>query len=175
MRADYETDYTVRRVRIVGWSVSGVIGLGLVLALGWKIAEVSEQRAMNATREHLAASLSSFSAERVAKDQALDEEWTKRNPFVLLRWQQDNYCGELADSDESRRGCWYWLPQQGWVLYRPRFADEWAKGVGELQVYRVREIPREMSISSQSVGAAFALELEAVPPAELTAAGWISH
>ncbi|MBD9483642.1 hypothetical protein IB229_11710 [Pseudomonas sp. PDM14] len=175
MRADYETDYTVRRARIVGWSVIGVIGLGLVLALGWKIAEVSEQRAMNATREHLAASLSSFSAERVAKDQALDEGWTKRNPFVLLRWQQSNYCGELAMAEKPRRGCWYWLPQQGWVLYRTRFGDEWAKDAGELQVYRVRAVPREMSIGSQFMGAAFAMELEEVPRAEITAAGWISH
>lgn len=175
MRADYEADYTVRRARIVGWSLTGTIAFGLILLIGWKIAEVSEQRAMNSTRERLASSLSSFSAERVAKDQVLNKGWEKRNPFVLLRWQQDNYCGELTTAEEPRRGCWYWLPQQGWVLYRTRFGDEWTKDAGELQVYRVREIPREMSIGSQSVGAAFALELEEVPPAELTAAGWISH
>lgn len=143
--------------------------------MGWKIAVVSEQQAMSATREHLASSLTSLSAEHVAKGQLLGEGWTKRNPFVLLRWQQDTYCGELAIAEEPKPGCWYWLPRQGWVLYRTRFADEWTKDARELQVYRVREVPREMSIGSQSVGAASALELEVVPPAELTAAGWISH
>lgn len=175
MRPDYDADDTVRRMRRIGWGGALLILLGIVLALGWKIAQVSEIRAMDATREHLAASLNSLAAEQMAKNRMLDEAWRKRNPFVLLRWQQDNYCGELAVGDEPQAGCWYWLPAQAWVLYRPRFADEWTKGRGEMRVYRLLAVPGAMPTGAQLIGAGFALELQAVPQAEQSAAGLLSH
>jgi len=169
---DYQADYWVRRVRLIGWGLILVMALAVVLALGWKIAEVSERRAMDATRAHLAASLSGLAAEQMAKDRVLDEAWKRKNPFVLLRWQQDNYCGELTAPGEPRAGCWYWLPPQAWVLYRTRFADGW-KGRGhELHAWRLSTVPEGLSTASQSRGAPFALELEEVPAAELSAQGF---
>ncbi|QKE65512.1 hypothetical protein HNE05_19830 [Aquipseudomonas campi] len=172
MRPDYDADYTVRNMRRIGWGGALLILLGIVLALGWKIAQVSERRAMEATREHLAASLNSLTAEQMGKDQVLEPAWRKRNPFVLLRWQQDNYCGELAAGDAPQSGCWYWLPGKVWVIYRARFADGWTRGQGEVRAWRLLVVPDGMPTASQSSGAAFALELEAVPAAELSAAGY---
>ncbi|MEO4048498.1 hypothetical protein AAFN46_15590 [Pseudomonas sp. CAU 1711] len=171
MSPDYQVDYWVRRARQLGWGLGLAMLLALVLALGWKIARVSEARAMDATRQHLAASLSSLAAERVAKDRALDEAWRSKNPFVLLRWRQDNYCGELAAGDEPRAGCWYWLPHQAWVLYRPRFADGWTKRGSGVHAWRLQAIPAAPSTASQSTHGRFALELSAVSAAELTALG----
>lgn len=171
MTPDYQSGYWVRRVRLLGWGLALAMLLGLVLALGWKIAEVSEGRALDATREHLAASLNSLAAEQMAKDQAPDVAWQK-NPFVLLRWQQDNYCGELAAGDEPQAGCWYWLPQPAWVLYRPRFVDGWAGRGSEVLAWRVLAVPEGMSTASQSPDRRFALELAAVPAAELAAQGF---
>ncbi|MDD0842151.1 hypothetical protein [Pseudomonas sp. Gutcm_11s] len=172
MSPDYEAGYWVRRSRLFGWGLTLIMATGLLLALGWKIAEVSEERAMQATRENLATSLTHVAAEQMAKDQVPDAAWQKRNPFVLLRWQQDNYCGELAAGDEPEVGCWYWLPQQAWVLYRPRFADGWTKEGSEVRVWRLLAVPDVMSTASQSVRNAFALELEAVPAVELAAQGF---
>ncbi len=172
MRPDYDADDTVRHMRRIGWGGALLILLGIALALGWKIAQVSERRAMDATREHLAASLSSLAAETMAKDQVLEPVWRKRNPFVLLRWQQDNYCGELVAGYEPQAGCWYWLPSEAWVMYRARFADGWTRGWGEVRVWRLLVVSDGMPTASQLPGAAFALELEAVPAVEFSAAGY---
>jgi len=169
---DYAAGTWVRRARLLGWGLGLAMLLALLLVLGWKIAEVSEARATDATRRHLAASLSGLAAEQLAKDRVLDEAWKRKNPFVLLRWQQGNYCGELTSPGEPRAGCWYWLPQQAWVLYRTRFADGW-KGRGhELHAWRLSTVPEGLSTASQSRGAPFALELEEVPAAELSAQGF---
>ncbi|MDM8348174.1 hypothetical protein P8H27_04605 [Pseudomonas sp. sp1636] len=69
MRADYGARDDVRRLRRLGWSLSAPILLGVLLALAWKIAEVSERRALEATREHLVASLNGLVAEGVARGQ----------------------------------------------------------------------------------------------------------
>lgn len=172
MTPDYQSGYWVRRARLFGRVLILVMTLGLLLALGWKIAAVSEGRALDATREHLAASLSSLAAEQMAKDQVADTAWQKRNPFVLLRWQQDNYCGELAAGDAPAAGCWYWLPRQAWVLYRPRFVDGWAGQGDEVRAWRLLTVPEAISTASQSSGRHFALELAAVPAAELAAQGF---
>ena len=172
MSPDYEADYWVRRSRLFGWGLALVMLASVVLVLGWKIAEVSEERAMQATREHLTASLSSLAAEQMAKGRALDEVWKKRNPFVLLRWQQDNYCGDLAADGEPQSGCWYWLPSRAWVLYRPRFADGWTREGSEVRAWRLLAVPDGMPTASQSGRGAFALELEAVPAVELAAQGF---
>jgi len=169
---DYQADYWVRRARLCGRLLILAMALAILLALGWKIAEVSEARATDATRRHLAASLNGLAAEQLAKDRVLDEAWKRKNPFVLLRWQQDNYCGELAAGDEPQAGCWYWLPRQAWVLYRPRFADGWTWQGGEVQVWRLLAVPEGMPTASQSARSAFALELAAVPAAELSALGF---
>ena len=172
MSPDYAADYWVRRSRLVGWVLALAMLLSVVLALGWKIAEVSEERAMQATREHLAASLSSLAAEQMAKDRVLDEAWKNKNPFVLLRWQQDNYCGELAAGDAPQNGCWYWLQNQAWVLYRARFADGWTGGGSGVHAWRLLAVPEGMPTASQLGRGAFALELEAVPAVELAAQGF---
>lgn len=172
MSPDYETDFWVRRLRLLGWSLTLVMAVGMLLALSWKIAQVSERRALDATREHLAASLNSLAAEYLAKDKALGMAWRKKNPFALLRWQQDNYCGELAAGDAPQSGCWYWLPREAWVMYRASFADGWTRGQSEVRAWRLLVVPDGMPTASQSPGADFALELEAVTAVELSAAGY---
>jgi hypothetical protein len=169
---DYQADYWVRRSRLLGWALLLGMLLVLLLVLGWKIAEVSEQRAMQATREHLAASLTGLAAELMARDQVADAAWKRRNPFVLLRWQQDNYCGELAPGDSPRAGCWYWLPGPAWVLYRPRFAGEWMERGREVHAWRLQAVPETVATASQSRRGTFALELAPVTATELSAQGF---
>ena len=108
MRADYQIDRHVRLLRCAGWLICALLGLAVVLAMAWKIAQVSEQRALQATREHLAASLNSLAAEHLARHRELGAQWRKTNPFVLLRWEQDNYCGELPAGQAPQSACWYW-------------------------------------------------------------------
>nr|WP_298141617.1 hypothetical protein [uncultured Pseudomonas sp.] len=175
MSPDYGVDGQVRLARRWGRAVCGLILLGLALAMAWKIMQVSEARARQATLEHLAASLNSLAAEHIAKDQVLDPAWSKTNPFVLLRWQQDNYCGELAAGDKPRAGCWYWLPAHAWVLYQARFSDGWTLGQGELYAYRLLVLPDRVLTGSHLLQPMFALELEAVPATELSAQGWLSN
>ena len=172
MSPDYGVDDQVRLARRLGWVITVLILLGLVLAMAWKIAQVSEARAMQATREHLAASLNSLAAEHIAKDQVLDPAWSRKNPFVLLRWQQSDYCGELAAGDKPRSGCWYWLPAEAWVLYQARFSDGWSSGQGEMQAYRLVLLKGGMPTGSHLLQDVIALELEAVPAAELAAQDW---
>lgn len=172
MRADYQIDRHVRLLRCAGWLICALLGLAVVLAMAWKIAQVSEQRALQATREHLAASLNSLAAEHLARHRELGAQWRKTNPFVLLRWEQDNYCGELPAGQAPQSACWYWLPSRAWVLYRARFADGWARGQGEVRAWRVLVVPAELSTASQSGHGAFALELDPVPAAQVSAAGY---
>ena len=57
-------------------------------------------------------------------------------------------------------------------LFRTRFADGW-KGRGhELHAWRLSTVPEGLSTASQSRGVPFALELEEVPAAELSAQGF---
>ncbi len=175
MSPDYGVDDQVRLARRWGRAISGLILLSLALAMAWKILQVSEARAMQATREHLAASLNSLAAEHIAKDRVLDPAWSKTNPFVLLRWQQNDYCGELAAGAKPRSGCWYWLPAQAWVLYQARFSDGWSLGQGEMQAYRLVVLNGGMPTGSHLLQDVIALELEVVPAAELAAQGWSSN
>ena len=175
MSPDYGVDDQVRLARRLGWVITVLILLGLALAMAWKIMQVSEARAMQATREHLAASLNSLAAEHIAKDQVLDPTWSRKNPFVLLRWQQDNYCGELTAGDKPRNGCWYWLPAEAWVLYQARFSDGWTLGQGEQHAYRLLVLPDRVLTGSHLLQPLSALELEAVPATELSAQGWLSN
>lgn len=169
MRGEYQLDSRVRLARRLGWAFIWLTLSILVITLAWKIAQVSERRAMDATREHLTTGLNNLVAEQMAKNQALDKAWDSTNPFVLLRWQQDNYCGELVASAEPQRGCWYWLPERAWVLYQQRFDDERAN---EVRAWRLAAIPGSMATASHSKGNGFALELAEVPVDELTAAGY---
>jgi hypothetical protein len=175
MRQDYQLDHNVRLLRRIGRAVCWLIAVGLILGLGLKIAQVSETRAMDATREQLAASLNSLVAEHVAQGRVLDPAWSKTNPFVLLRWQQGNYCGELAVGGKPKSGCWYWLPSQVWVLYQARFGDGWTLGQGELHAYRLLVLPSGVLAGSHLLQPVSALELEAVPAAEIFAQGWLSY
>jgi hypothetical protein len=172
VRREYQLDGRVRLARRLGWAFTGLILLMIVLALGWKIAQVSERRALEATHEHLTTGLNNLVAEQMAKNQALDKAWHRTNPFVLLRWQQGNYCGELAASAEPQGGCWYWLPGRAWVLYQQRFRDEWANEPREVRAWRLVAVPGSLTTASHSQGAGFALELAEISAEELSAAGY---
>ncbi|MCQ4348619.1 hypothetical protein NGA35_14555 [Pseudomonas stutzeri] len=113
----------------------------VILVTMWHIARDSERRAMEATVANLARSLNALAAENMAHGQPLDEALARRDPFVLLRGQQGNYCGELASGQAPRRGCWYFLPQQARVLYRARF-DGWRSGGTDgVQVWQLVRLP----------------------------------
>lgn len=159
----------MRNVRLFGWGLSILIVLLMVGVLGWKMAQVSEVRAMDATKEHLAASLNALTAEQIAKDQELAPAWRKLNPFVLLRWQQDNYCGELALDSQPQQGCWYWVAAKGWVVYRARFFSNLNVAQDGVHAWQVLAVPEREAAGAS----AFALELEAVSAEELSIAGFL--
>lgn len=172
MRGEYQFNDSVRVARRLGWVVTGLILLLIVLALAWTIGQVSEQRALQATREHLSSSLNNLIAEQMAKNQAMDATWRKTNPFVLLRWQQDNYCGEVTAGQVLEAGCWYWLPRRAWIVYQQRFADEWANQQREVRAWRLLSVPTRLPTASHSDNASFALELEEISAADVSAAGY---
>lgn len=127
----------------------------------WHIVAAGERRAMNATAERLASSLNSLAAEKMAQGLPLDEGWAKRNPLVLLRGRQGNYCGELAEGRTPHRGCWYFLPQQARVLYRARFHG-WREGGKEgVQVWQLVRLPPQ-TMETAKAGRLTAVELRAV-------------
>lgn len=169
MRADYDTDRTVRHARQVGWSLCGLIALGLIWAMGSKILQVSEARTVSATRENLQASLNALAVEQAAKGQAVDTSWLRRNPFQLLRWINSDYCGELLERQLPQAGCWHYLPARGWLLHRSRFTDEQGVLAAELQVFQLQAVPQALSGSSESKDGLPSLELNPVPAAEITA------
>ena len=173
MRGEYQLEEHVRLARRLVWTIGGVLLVVVLLALAWQIAQVSERRAQQATREYLASSLISLTAEQLAQDRLLTRGMLTANPFQLLRWQQDNYCGELARGDTPASGCWYWLAEPGWVLYRWRFSDGWAEDSTELQAYRVQAVPQATAAGAHWQGRGLALEFQAVPQAQLAAQGLI--
>jgi hypothetical protein len=169
VKADYDSARTVRRARLLGWSLCGLIALGLVWAMASKILQVSEARALDATRENLLASLSALAAERVAQGLAADTSWLRRNPFQLLRWESSDYCGELVASQVPQTGCWHYLPARAWLLHRSRFADEQGELAAELRVFQLQAVPRQRLGSTELTDALISLELNEVPAAEITA------
>lgn len=115
----------VAPLRQRSWLLLALILAGTLATLLWHIARDSEVEGVKSTLEHLSRSFGAISAENMAKGRALDPRWVRGNPFVLLRWQPQEYCGELASDGEAQRGCWYFLPQQARLLYRGRFGDVW--------------------------------------------------
>ncbi len=169
MKSDYDSPRTVRHARWLAAAVCAVIGLGLVWAMAVKILQVSEARAVNATRENLLASLSSLAAERVAQGLPADASWLRRNPFQLLRWVNSDYCGELHERQLPQAGCWHYLPARGWLLHRSRFADEQGQLAAELHIFQLQAVPKLLQGSTESKDALISLELNPVPVAEVAA------
>ena len=169
MRADYDSGRTVQRARLLGWALCGLMALGLVWAMGAKILRVSEARALEATRENLGASLTALAAERVARGQAADASWLRRNPFQLLRWESSDYCGELLERQLPQAGCWHYLPARGWLLHRSRFTDPGQGIAAELRVFQLRAVPKLLPGGTESQDGLISLELSEVPTAEVTA------
>ena len=169
MKSDYDSPRTVRHARWLAAVVCGVITLGLVWAMGVKIMQVSEARAIDATRENLLASLNALAAERVAQNLPADASWLRRNPFQLLRWVNSDYCGELQERQLPQAGCWYYLPARGWLLHRSRFADEQGQLAAELHIFQLQAVPKLLPGSTESKDALISLELNSVPAAEVAA------
>lgn len=146
--------------RLARWLLALILANVIFISL-WHIAVDSERQAMNTTAEHLARSLNALAAENMAQGRPLDAGWATRNPFVLLRGQQGNYCGELADGQTPRRGCWYFLPQQARVLYRARFRG-WRRGGEEgVQFWQLVRLPLQ-TMATAKTERLIAVELRAV-------------
>jgi hypothetical protein len=154
-----EAPLAVRSWRTRGWLLLALMLLPAIAALAWRILQVSEERAYQATRESLAASLNALVAERLAQGGQRAEDALAANPFALLRWQPDEYCGELRQAEEARRGCWYYLPERHWVLYRSRFFDRWQGSGDELHLFRLEAVPEQMRNASQFTGSVVGVEL----------------
>lgn len=122
----------------------------------------SEELAVRLTVAHLARSLNALAAEHMARGQPLDADWARRNPFALLRGQQGNYCGELAEGQTPNRGCWYFLPQQARVLYRVRFQGWRSGGKSGVLAWQLVALPQQPMESAQAVRQVTAVELRAV-------------
>lgn len=157
-----------RRVaKIFGWAFAVAIAVGLTLPFGWRMLEVTEARAISATRENLASSLTALMAEQVARGEAADGRWLRGDPFRLLRWRQENYCGDLLDGNAPRRGCWHYLPQRQWVLYRNRFGGGQEAGQ-EIHAYALKLVPEQSETRSRKNRGDFvSIELQPVPAKEL--------
>lgn len=145
--------------RACGWLLLGLMLVPALGAYGWRMLQVSEARAFEATLENLSASLNAVVVEGIARGGLDTGETLRRNPFELLRWLPDDYCGELAQLSDARRGCWYYLAQQRQVLYRSRFFDRWQGNGDEMHLFELKSIPDKMRNASQSVGSATSLEL----------------
>lgn len=158
----------VRFWRRCAFLLLALLLLPLLAAGTWRALQVSERRAYDATLEHLRSSLSAQVAEHLASG-AGARLAPAGNPFALLRWQGDGYCGELADPRQAAPGCWYYLPGQAAVLYRSRFFDRWQGNGDELHVFALVEVPAKTPNASQSVGSVVGLELQPDSAAGLSA------
>lgn len=152
------------------WLVLTVTLLAGALPIAWRALQVSEARAMQATLDNLALGFVARAAEEVVAGHALDRQWLAADPFRQLRWQPDDYCGELADGERPRRGCWHYLPQRGWVLYRSRFqSGAWTNAI---HGYALRRVPAKAVEGLRDRDGVVSLELEPVPAGQL--AKWMS-
>jgi len=145
----------------LAWWLLALILANVILVTLWHIAVDSETQAMNTTAAHLARSLNALAAENMAQGRPLDAGWSTGNPFVLLRGQQGNYCGELADGQTPRRGCWYFLPQQARVLYRARFRGWRSGGEEGVQAWQLVRLPLQ-TMETAKAERLTAVELRAV-------------
>ena len=166
MSEEYASARLIARLRLLARVFCWLVFLGVSLALTWRILAVSERRSMQATLTNLDTALVLLSAEHVAQVRALPPGLARDNPFRLLRWQQDDYCGELRDGQPAAEGCWYFLPQRAWLLYRSRFSDGASEAGDDLYLYRVRMVPRSGRNEAESPNGPLALELEPIAPAE---------
>ena len=115
-----------------------VLLVPLVLISGnWTMAAHSEERSMYLMAARLALTLNSLGGEQMMRGQQAGQ--VSPNPFQLLAVVPDNYCGELHGSQSPRRGCWYFRPDQGEVLYRARFTG-WL-GPARVQLWQLVELP----------------------------------
>ena len=169
MRAEYANGRDVRRLRWQVWGLGALLLVAVLWLLTAKILRVSEARAVSATRENIAASLSALAVEHMARGQMLEASWLRRNPFELLSWPSEDYCGELSEGEPPRRGCWHYLPARGWLLHRSRFTDAGQGMDGQLQVFQLRAVPQLSSTGPQSPGRFISMELDRVPAAEVAA------
>lgn len=158
-----------RTARGFGWAFALGVSATVATSIGWRALQVSEARAASATRENLALSLMAHAAQDVATGRMVPQRWLAANPFEALRWQPDDYCGELADTQPPRRGCWHYLPQRGWILYRSRFGGA-ETGTG-IDAYALTQVPDEATAGTPANGLV-SLELQPVPAMELV--GWLT-
>lgn len=145
----------------LAWWLLALILTNVIFITLWHIAVDSETQARNATVAHLARSLNALAAENMAQGRPLDAGWATRNPFVLLRGQQGNYCGELVEGQTPSRGCWYFLPQQARVLYRARFRGWRSGGEEGVQAWQLVRLPLQ-TMETANTERLTAVELRAV-------------
>jgi hypothetical protein len=162
--------YRARRLTVpVGRLLAVLVLLFGAAPVLWRMLQVSETRAMDATLENLSLGLMARAAEQVAAGGQIGGGWLGDNPFRQLRWEQDNYCGELAGGQLARRGCWHYLPQQNWVLYRSRFSGGAEEAGGDVHVFVLQPVPDQATTGSRIPGGLVSLELKPVPAGELAA------
>ena len=147
MTADYDSIHTVRLSRRWGWGLASLIGVLVVTMLGWRMLEVAGQRSEAATLENLHAGLNRLALEEAAQGRTLHRHWLQANPFAQLRWQTEDYCGELEVLSLARVGCWYFWPAQHWVVHR---GGEQAGAVDGMRAWRLRAIPEHSQQTAKS-------------------------
>ncbi len=164
MTVDYDSIHTVRLSRRWGWGLASLIGVLVVAMLGWRMLDVAGQRSEAATLENLHAGLNRLALEETAQGRTLHRHWLQANPFAQLRWQADDYCGELMALSQSRAGCWYFWPAQHWVVHR---GDEQAGAVEGMRAWRLRAIPERSQQAEKSNDGLLAVELEQISISQL--------
>jgi len=127
---------------------------------------ISEQRAASATQENMARALSALVATRLAEGRPL-LVGEVGNPFDLLQWQQRDYCGELAEGQAPRPGCWYFVPQHGWILYRSRFGGWGQEPQQALRGYALRLLAEGATPETRRTDRVVDFELQSIPANDL--------
>ena len=104
------------------------------------------QRSEAATLENLQAGLNRLALEETAQGRTLHRNWLQAT-FAQLRWQAEDYCGELEELTQARAGCWYFWPAQHWVVHR---GGEQAGAVDGMRAWRLRAIPERSQQAEKS-------------------------
>lgn len=139
-----------------GWAILMVVVLALLVSGTWMMAGASEQRSTRQMLERLTSGLQEHGLQWETGSAGGSYSVPAVNPFLLLDERPDSYCGEVRGEQPLQRGCWYYRPQDGQVIYRSRFGQHF--GGGQVQVWNLVVLPAERP------GTIAAVELHAAQP-----------
>ena len=165
---DYAQDKQISRLRVVVTLVLSLLGGSVAWMMLERASAVLEQRTVAAIRGSLADSVLAEVAEAMAAGKPAPDLHAV-NPFTLLSWQPEQYCGELQGNAAPQPGCWHYLTDRKWVVYR--LQTRWiTPEEGGILALEIRRLGAEVLNSSHNVpknGTAAVYEMDDVSAEEL--------